>query len=376
MSTAAVFGAGDVGAAVLRFLASAPEIDSLWAFDVREEVARGAANDAGAIAAYQGHVPSLHWARVDLREVDAVETAIRRSAPDVIVQTASLQSWWAITQLARPLWRRLEEDARFGPWLPLHLLPALRVMQARAQCAPDVPVVNVAFPDLVNPVLGGMSLAPTVGAGNSDLLHPGLRIAAARRLDVDIDRVSLEWLGHHYHVVYFWQHLDQRETLSPDTWHLRVFLDGDDVTERIDLTSTLAEAGGLLPAGRLIGQRTAASAAKNARLLVHEQGAVTHAPAPEGLVGGFDLRLDRSGVEILWPAGMMPDAARAINERAQLGDGVQQVEAGGRVRFTDASADAMRETLGYDCRTFDPDETEERADELLGRLKALAQDTG
>jgi hypothetical protein len=371
MATAAVFGTGDVGSAVLRRLAACDAIERLCAFDLDEERARCALVDAAAIASYTKRPPVTEWAVVEMRDPDRVAAALERSQPDVIVNAATLQSWWVTTQLAGELWRKLEEEARLGPWLPLHLLPALRLMQARTMVGAHVPVVNVAFTDLVNPVLGRLGLAPTCGAGNSDLLYAGIRIAASARLGVPIERIELELLAHHYHVAYFWQGLQQREPLARDTWHLRLLVDGEDRSGELDLGDVLAEAGRDIPPGRAVGERTAASAVKNALLLVADTDHPTHASAPAGLVGGYDVTLGPSGARVRWPEGFSPEQAQAVNERAQLGDGVRSIEADGRVVFTDASAAAMLSVLGYDCAVFDPDETEERADELTARVRAL-----
>jgi hypothetical protein len=370
VATAAVFGTGDVGSAVLRRLAGCDAIDRLCAFDVDEQRARRAIVDAAAVASYAKTPPVTEWAAVDLRDLDRVADALARVQPDVIVNAASLQSWWVVSQLPDAV--RLELDqARFGPWLPLHLLPARKLMEARARVAAHVPVVNVAFTDLVNPVLGRLGLAPACGAGNSELLHAGIRIVAAARLRVPVARVDLELLAHHYHVAYFWQGLEEHEPLARDTWHLRVLVDGADRSAELDLADLMAEAGRDIPPGRAVAERTAASAVKNALLLIGEVDEPTHASAPDGLAGGYDATLGPSGVRVRLPEGFSPEQAQAIHERAQLGDGVRSIEPDGRVVFTDSSAAAMREALGYECAVFDPREAEARAGELSARMRAL-----
>jgi hypothetical protein len=371
MATAAVFGTGDIGSAVLRRLATCDAIERLCAFDLDERRARRAIVDAAAVASYTKAPPVTEWAAVEMRDPDRIAATLANSRPDVIVNAATLQSWWAITQLPGALSRTLEEQARLGPWLPLHLLPALRLMEARCRVAAHVPVVNIAFTDLVNPVLGRLGLEPTCGAGNSDLLYAGIRMGASTRLHVPIERVELELLAHHYHVAYYWQRLEECEPLARDTWHLRVLVDGEDRSGELDLGNVLAEAGRDIPSGRAVAERTAASAVKNALLLTGDADRPTHASAPAGLVGGYDVTLGPSGACVRWPEGFSPEQAQAVNERAQLGDGVHSIEADGRVLFTDASAAAMLDLLGYDCAVFDPDETEARADELTARIRAL-----
>jgi hypothetical protein len=370
--TVAVVGAGDIGSAVLRRLAASQEVGSLWSLDLDAERARRAAADAASVALYSGSSPRVMSKQVDVLSPDALAHAVRAIAPDVVVQAATLQSWWVLTQLPEDLWRRLEVGARFGPWLPFHLVPTRNVMQAVRELDTPTPVVNIAFPDAVNAVLAASGLAPTCGAGNSDLLRPGIRLAAAEKLGVDPSRVDLEWIGHHYTVVYYWMGLDEVEELDPETYHLRLFLDGEDVSGRVDPREALASAGRDMPPGRQVGERTAASAAKNVRLLLREQATDDHTPAPNGLVGGYDVRFEHGAVSLRLPVGVDESEARRICERAQRGDGIESIGADGAVRFTPEAAGAMRETLGYDCDVLHPEEADDRAAELRARLAARA----
>jgi hypothetical protein len=305
---------------------------------------------------------------VDVLSPDALHGTLAAIGPQLVVNAATLQSWWVLTQLPEDLWRRLEVGARFGPWLPFHLVPARNVMRALEGATP---VVNVAFPDAVNAVLAADGLEPTCGAGNSDLLRPGIRLAAAARLGVAPDRIDLEWVGHHYHVVHYWMALDEVEELDPATYHLRLLFDGEDAGDRLDARETLAAAGRDLPRGRLIGERTAASVAKNARLLLRPGGADDHAPAPNGLVGGYDVRFETGSVRLRLPAGLTEWDARQICERAQRGDGIESIAADGAVRFTAEAAATMRDILGYDCEVLRPQEADDRVVELRARLSEL-----
>jgi hypothetical protein len=371
LPTVAVVGAGDVGSAVLRHLALSGEIGELWALDVDAERARRAAADAAAVALYTGTPPRVTSRRVDVLSPDALHETLEAIDPQLVVQAATLQSWWVLTQLPEDLWRRLEVGARFGPWLPFHLVPARNVMRALRELGTEPAVVNVAFPDAVNAVLAAEGLAPTCGAGNSDLLRPGIRLAAAARLGVPPDRIDLEWVGHHYHVVHYWMGLDDVEELDPATYHLRVLLDGEDAGDRLDVRETLAAAGKDLPPGRLIGERTAASAAKNARLLLQPGLADDHAPAPNGLVGGYDVRFESGAVGLRLPRGLTERDACDICERAQRGDGIESISPDGAVRFTGEAVETMRDVLGYDCDALRPEEAEDRVVELRSRLSEL-----
>jgi len=372
MSRVAVLGIGDLGGSVLRILAQSPEVSHLFALDVDGARCAAEAADAAAIASYAGRGAHLAAIPVDMRNTDALAAALRRIRPDVVVNTATLQSWWAITQLPQPLWRRLEEQARFGPWLPMHLTLALTLMRALTMAGSDAAVINVAFPDAVNAVLAALDLAPTCGAGNSDLLRAGIRWAAARRLDVPVHDVAVSLLAHHFHVVYFWMGLDREESLAAYPYWLRVMYGDRDVTAALGAESLWAEAGRALPRGRAIMARTAASAVEKVRHVLRDSGGLTHAPGPAGLVGGYDIRLARAGATIVLPEGVSLPEARAMMEQAQRGDGIESIRADGSVVFTQAARAAMVDVLGYDCPVLRPTESAARADELRARLEALA----
>jgi len=372
MGKVAVMGIGDLGGTVLRNLAQAREVTRLYALDVDETRLTAEAADAAAVSSYGDDSTPIDPIAVDMRNSDALATVLARIEPDVIVNTATLQSWWVITQLPQPLWRRLEEQARFGPWLPMHLTLALKLMQALEMSGLAPAVVNVAFPDAVNPVLAGLGLTPTCGAGNSDLLRAGIRWAAARRLHVPVRDVAVYLLAHHFHVVYFWMELEQKESLADHPYWLRVMVGGADVTGELGAESLLTEAGRALPRGRAIMARTAASAVEKVRHLLRDSGGLSHAPGPAGLAGGYDVRLARSGARVVLPPGVSVQQARAMMERTQRGDGIESIRADGSVVFTRTAYEAMRDVLGYDCSVLRPDESEARADELRARLGTLA----
>jgi Saccharopine dehydrogenase NADP binding domain len=373
LPTVAVVGAGDVGSAVTRHLALSCDLGELWVLDLDVERARRAAEDAAAVALYTGASPRVTSRQVDVLSPDALHETLAAIGPQLVVQAATLQSWWVLTQLPKDLWRRLEVGARFGPWLPFHLVLARNVMRAVRELETRPLVVNVAFPDAVNAVLAADGLAPTCGAGNSDLLRPAIRLVAADRLGVPAGRVDLEWIGHHYHVVYYWMGLDAVEELDPQTYHLRVLLDGEDVGDRLDVRDTLAAAGRHLPPGRLIGERTAASAAKNARLLLRSGASDDHAAAPNGLVGGYDVRFEAGAASLRLPVGLTEEDGRAICERAQRGDGIESIAADGSVRFTIDAAETMRDVLDYDCDVLRPEDADARVVELRAKLSELTR---
>ncbi len=116
---------------------------------------------------------------------------------------------------------------------------------------------------------------------------------------------------------------------------------------------------------------SASSTIKNLMALVFNMGTVTHSPGPNGLPGGYPVRLSAKGAEVVLPEGLTLEEAIRINEEAQRYDGVERIEDDGTVVFTDQATSIMKEMLGFDCKQFTPAESEGRARELIALYRQL-----
>jgi hypothetical protein len=91
----------------------------------------------------------------------------------------------------------------------------------------------------------------------------------------------------------------------------------------------------------------------------------THAPAPNGLLGGYPIRASRGKVELdLAPHWSLAEAM-AINRSSLPFDGIAEIEADGLVHFTDRTATALRTLLGRPVDRLKPEEAPTHAAELL-----------
>ncbi|MFE0176312.1 hypothetical protein ACFWZ2_28725 [Streptomyces sp. NPDC059002] len=127
-----------------------------------------------------GFFADLTSVRLDLWDIDASAEALERIRPDIVFMGASLQPWWHITQLPPEVFAELDQ-ARFGPWLPMHLTLVHRLMQAVRSSGIQATVVNAAYPDAVGPVLAAAGLAPDLGIGDVANIVPGLAWPGLRR---------------------------------------------------------------------------------------------------------------------------------------------------------------------------------------------------
>ena len=69
-----------------------------------------------------GHHVQTDLVHMDLDNITQTAETIACLKPDLIFNAASLQSWRIITELPRTEFEALDQ-AQFGPWLPMHIVP-------------------------------------------------------------------------------------------------------------------------------------------------------------------------------------------------------------------------------------------------------------
>jgi len=361
-----VGGLGGLGGWVLELLARSEGISYLIGADLNEEWGRRKVANVAAGAILQGRYPRLEFAKMDLQDVDGCAEIIDRLQPQLILNCATLQTWWVRKALPPQITERLDK-AGSGPWLPTHLALSRKLMLAQRACGWQGHVINSGIPDISNAVLAKRGLAPTMGLGNIDLLIPVLRMGVARELQVPARNVRVYGVFHHYHVSHFRKHAS-----GAPPYFLRLMVGDQDVTERFDANLLLHQVSRERFSGEPLNPVVASSGVKNALALLHDTGLLTHAAGPQGLPGGYPVRVGGSGAQVVPPAGLTLKKALAINEAGQRGDGIERIEEDGTVVYTTQAIDIMKELLGIDLAPLRFDDCDERAAELIARFRALA----
>ena len=315
-----------------------------------------------------GRSPSIEIVKVDLDDADQTSETLAYLRPDIIVNAASVQSYWRISELPTVLYQRLNAPG-VGPWLPMHLSPALKLMTAVRNSGVSPTVVNTAFPDAVNPALATCGLAPTIGIGNVMNAVPAVRAAVALHNGVDVSRIMVKLAAHHY--------VSNRLPAAGDggdaPFLLRTYKDGADITNDFDITEALH----LIPTelrrvrGRSGMYVTASSAYAMINALTSDAATPLHAPGPHGLIGGYPVRVSSASVDLDLPPEWTLAEASEVNRRGQTYDGVSYISSDGRVGFSDQAVATMSEILGHDCAEIRVTESHEWATELRRRYIEL-----
>jgi hypothetical protein len=360
--TILIIGYGVLGGAVLDFLAQSGGDYRLHVggrdaqkLNLRVNLARYTAMNLGAHA-------EIKPLRLDLMDVDRTAETLAALQPDIIFNASTLHSWWVITQLPPTAYQRIDR-ARGGPWTPMHLVLARRLMMAVHQSGIRSTVVNASYPDIVNPALSAAGLAPAVGIGNICNAVPGIKLAVAHLLGCPTREVDVRFFAQHY-VSY---RMPSTGSTDGAPYHLTVLRNGEELpTDRLDHSNIFAlVAGAFRRVKGIAGQSvTASSATAVLRAIADDANRVVHAPGPCGLPGGYPVRLDAAAVSVELPSGVSVDSAIRINNECQKYDGIEAIDGDGTVRFTAEAAGIMREELGYDCDRLPLAECEDRAEEL------------
>jgi hypothetical protein len=106
--------------------------------------------------------------------------------------------------------------------------------------------------------------------------------------------------------------------------------------------------------------------------LLHDLNTYTHSPGPNGLPGGYPVVLSAKGAEVVLPDDITLEEAIRMNEEAGRLDGIERIEDDGTVVFADYTAEIMKETLGFNCPSFKPEESYDRALEMIRRYRELS----
>lgn len=302
---------------------------------------------------------------MDVWDIDRTAETIASFKPDVILSSMTTLPSSIISRLPEPLFKTLAQ-ARGGPWLPTTLILVYKLMQAVKQTGLEIIVLNGGTPDNSHAVLSKVGLAPTSGIGNIGNTIPPIRQAIAAQLHQPLEQVQVLFFAHTYVV----QSL-RTGTPGGAPYHLTAFVNGENVTERLDLPALFSS----LPATlehEYTQLLTAASAASVFDAITTTSPAIVHAPGPIGLPGGYPLRADRGKLEVVLPPGLTLEQAIRINEDAMKFEGVERIENDGTVYFTEKNMAILKETLGYECKRMPLSEVEYRAKELYAKYQEFA----
>jgi hypothetical protein len=249
----------------------------------------------------------------------------------------------------------------FASQIAAQLPPVLAVMQGVRQAEFAGAVINCSYPDVTNPMLQRLGLAPTAGIGNAGMIHS---IVQARLQERDI-RSRLRTVAHHSHVSRV-AAANLAGATAPES--PRVFLDDAEVS----IAGILADAPPI-PLTRELNELTAAHAVRVIAALVGVSPEFrTALPGVAGLPGGWPAIVREGDIKIDLPAGISFEEALGFNNAAARCDGVEHIGDDGTVHFTEKLQAALSQRWPALARPLHPHAAFERYGHLHAALSEPA----
>ncbi len=361
-------GLGDLGSQIFDLLVRLPTRISFLVGGRNLEYLKQRTNLSLFAATQLGLNPDVSCTYIDLWNREQTAETISRFQPSIIFCAATLQRTEAMHNLSTSIAEQLAE-AQLGPRLPLHLALVYRLMQSLQMTGLKATVLNAVYPDVVGPILHQVGLAPTTGIGDLANNVPALRMSIAAHLDRPVEQIDIRLVMARY-VSYRMS----RFLIEDEPFSLTTLINGEELLHPLQLKPVLDL---LLTRFKRMGGitglvMTAASASLIFNDIVNNTGLTTHAPGPNGLPGGYPVKVNSKGVEIVLPSHLSLEVAIETNRRGLYLDGIEKIDSDGTVYFVEKNMSIFKRLFGYECKRMPLMEAADWAEELQARYAAFA----
>jgi len=352
---------GALGGSLLEACARRAHFDEIVVATRDHRRAQAKVNNVRVGAALEGRFPNIVVAPFDMYAHDA-GAKLAALAPDVLFASPSMLPWWRLAALPPPLAEQAA-SAPFATFLPMHLLPMMALQRAMEASKLRCPWVGASYPDVVNHILGCIGTPPTCGTGNLQEAIPKVHFALQKQHSFAPSDLRI-WLVAQHAFEYFC-YSDGAAAVKPP-FLLRAELSGVDVSQEAS--------NGLFDSFPIPYELDLNNITVSASLAVLEalsggapQG--THVPAPNGLLGGYPVRVNENGVELRLDGHWSTQQAIDVNRESLPFDGLVDIADDGSVTFDDTAHATLSALLGAQSATVSPAEMPALANALYTRLQ-------
>lgn len=264
---------------------------------------------------------------LDWSSPQALAGILTKLRPKVIVQTASMQSPWALAHSNQ--WSALVAQGGYGLGTPFHTILTARLVRAVELAGTDTRIVNGAYPDIANSLIKAMGLESPVGFGNVDIIAVAAAAILGSRKPGTV-RLLAQWEPH---VADFRQPFEKRHNINPKAW-----IDGKEID---DFMLRFKEIKFPLGSDDSLNQLTGTTVVPMALAFATGSTYVGHAAGPFGLPGGYPIRIVDGEVSLNIPEGTSVDEAVAFNKGFEEMEGIVLDAQAKRVKHVGKAYDAM-----------------------------------
>ena len=280
---------------------------------------------AGARAAIFDRPVQVVTRETDLLVDGAAVEMLEEVRPAVVIQAASVQTSSVIAG-SDDGWSRLVAEGGLSATAVAQALLSARVAAALTRLGSTAPLINCSFPDVVNGLLKALGHEVTCGMGNVAILSNAF--AADQSL---ADRKRIKVLAHYQNLAAWRKPAENRIGPAP-----RVWIDGSEVADVYDTFRSVK----LTP--EPVIDISGASGVPMILALAHGLSWTGHVPGPDGLPGGYPVRLSGGILDLDLPSSLSREDAIAWNARFEEENGLV-IDPAGQARYTGALRDRLAE---------------------------------
>jgi hypothetical protein len=229
---------------------------------------------------------------------------IQEINPGMVVQTASHVSPWLAGTATK--WASVVNTCGFGVTTLLQVYISYKIGKALNALPSSIPFVNCCYPDVTNGILAQLGLPVACGIGNINILAE--TVGTKRGIS---HAGAFLMLAHHNHVAQVIRKQDMQHRY-PQVW-----IGGALQSFDKDFYNSLN-----LSPGADLNCITGCISVPLFTALLGKNSYRGHAPGPEGLPGGYPVRVDKGELRVEWPAGLTKEQAIAWNKSFEEEEGV------------------------------------------------------
>ena len=369
-NTVMVFGIGDLGGWVLEFLARRQGVTTIIGCDKREDWGSRKVNSAASGSGAEGYCKTIKFEKCDVFDIGGTIELIRKYEPHLIYTAMTQMSWKVFASAPQDVRDNLKKIA--STTLPMHLTLPYKLMQAVKKSGSTAVCINTSWPDLVNPMLWRSGLKILVGGGNLDNITAEIRRQISVRENVPIRDVKIYLISEHA--------VNTMGTRTGVPYFFKVVIGDKDVTSSYDVDSLMSDRL-YAPCpyewiSWIMHPQVASSAVKNIMAVLNDTNEFTHSPGPNGLIGGYPIRIGAKGVKIELPEELTLEQAIKINVDDAKYEGVEEIKDDGTLVLTDEACKITKKLLGVGLREYRAADSPDLAKELLQAFQKLGDKYG
>lgn len=287
------------------------------------------------------------YGNFDVLSEDKVVELLVREQPDIVVNYAIPFTWDAAKQL--PNYKEISR-AGLGAFAAVQVLAPKTIARALALTGLDTKLIVGNLPDITIPIIYGLNhhknlQLPVAGAGNVGLIEAAIKYQVAKQYQVSHVEVEVFLVAHHVHWV-----VPREPGYQDDApFLLKVSIGGKDISEKLGCLRKLMNKAiaDCYEAGAGFSSTTALLAAQLVLSLSdHEKEHRLHVPAPNGLPGGYPVKVTDGNINLNLPDEWDVSEATRLMKIAHQRDGIEKIDDDGCIHFLPESVEILRKEVG------------------------------